>query len=287
MRNPREDLIKRAANDLANSSYAIALTGAGISTESGIPDYRGPSGIWTQNPEAEERAYRSYERFLADPKGWWEERLSMPFSLLGDLDKSMPNPGHYALAELEQTGILKWIITQNIDNLHQKAGSVNVLDYHGNSFKLRCVSCCSRYEQSGFDLEKLRREIRLPPVCPKCNGILKIDVVNFGEPIPSDVAQQSLDEVWKCDLMLICGTSAAVYPFAELPKLARQLRTKKGKQSQGDLHDIFKEIPAVTIIEINVEPTPLTEHRISDYLIQGKTGEVLPEIIEEIKQLKK
>ncbi len=285
MRNTTEDLIKRAAHDLANSSHAIALTGAGISTESGIPDYRGPSGVWTKNPEAEKRAYQSYERFLADPKGWWQERLSMPVSLLGDLGKSMPNPGHYALAELEQAGILKRIITQNIDNLHQRAGSVNVLDYHGNSFKLRCVSCCSRYEQTEFDLEKLRREGRLPPVCPGCSGILKIDVVNFGEPIPPDVAQQSLDEVWKCDLMLICGTSAAVYPFAELPRLARQLRTKKGKQSQSELPDIFAEIPAVTIIEINVEPTPLTEHRISDYLIQGKTGKVLPQIIAEIKQL--
>jgi len=282
-----EDLIKRAAIDLSRSSYAIALTGAGISTESGIPDYRGPSGVWTKNPEAEKKAYRTYELFLADPKGWWEERLAAPFGALGDLDKTTPNSGHYALAELEQAGILKRIITQNIDNLHQKAGSVNVLDYHGNSFKLRCISCCSRYEQGEFDLEKLRLEGRLPPLCPNCNKALKIDVVNFGEPIPSDVAEQSLDEVWKCDLMLICGTSAAVYPFAELPRLARQLRTKKGEQSQSEPHDIYADVPAVTIIEINAEPTPLTQYKISDYLIQGKTGEILPALVEEVKRLKK
>ena len=96
-----EKAIERAARDLANSSYAIALTGAGISTESGIPDFRGPSGVWTKNPDAERRAYRSYERFMADPKGWWEERLSTP-SALGDLDKAVPNAGHYALVELEK-----------------------------------------------------------------------------------------------------------------------------------------------------------------------------------------
>jgi NAD-dependent deacetylase len=287
MRNPMKDLINRAAIDLARSSYAIALTGAGISTESGVPDYRGPSGVWTKNPEAEKKAYRTYELFLADPKGWWEERLSAPFGALGDLDKTLPNSGHYALAELEQAGILKRIITQNIDNLHQKAGSVNVLDYHGNSFKLRCISCCSRYEQGEFNLEKLRQEGRLPPLCPNCNKALKIDVVNFGEAIPSDVAEQSLDEVWKCDLMLICGTSAVIYPFAELPRLARQLRTKKDKQSQSEPHDIYADVPAVTIIEINVEPTPLTQHKISDYLIQGKTGEILPALVEEVKRLKK
>jgi NAD-dependent deacetylase len=267
MPNQTEDLIKRAARDLAKSVYAIALTGAGISTESGIPDFRGPSGIWTKNPEAEKRAGQSYQRFRTDPKRWWEERLSTPFAVQRGLDKAMPNPGHYALAELEKLGILKWVITQNIDDLHRKAGSKSVMDYHGNAFKLRCASCGSRYEQSEFDLEKLQQENELPPVCAKCKGVLKNDGVLFGEPIPSDVARQSIEEARRCDLMLICGTSAVVYPFAELPGLARQAR-------------------AGTIIEINAEPTQLTESGISDYLIQGKTGEILPQIVQEIKQLK-
>jgi len=114
-----EGLIRRAAKDLAQSSYAVALTGAGISTESGIPDFRGPSGIWTKNPEAERKAYQSYQKFLENPREYWEERLSKP-SYLGDLERAKPNRGHDALAELEKIGILKCVIAQNIDNLHRK-----------------------------------------------------------------------------------------------------------------------------------------------------------------------
>ena len=262
-----ERLIEKAARDLVNSKYAIALTGAGISTESGIPDFRGPSGIWTKDPEAERRAYRSYERFLEDPKAWWEERLTSP-SLLGNLEKTVPNSGHYALAELEKLGTLKCVITQNVDGLHEKAGTKNLLEYHGSLLKLRCTSCTSRFSQDEFDLNKLLMENQLPPSCPKCGGIIKSDGVAFGEPIPSDVAHQSLEEAWKCDLMLICGTSAVVYPFADLPRVARQRKT-------------------VAIIEVNAEPTPLTQGKISDYLIQGRTGEILPRIVEEIKRLNK
>ena len=236
MENLEGDLIQRAAEDLIKSSYAIALTGAGISTESGIPDFRGPSGIWTKDPEAERAAYRSYQRFLDDPEGWWEERLSRPLSLLGDLEKAMPNPGHHALAELEKMGILKCVITQNVDGLHGKAGSKNVLEYHGNTFKLRCVSCCSRFSRDEFDLEKLRAKNQLPPHCPECGGLIKTDGVAFGEPIPSDVAHQSLEEAWKCDLMLICGTSAVVYPFANLPGTARQKKAKRERKTETGLY---------------------------------------------------
>jgi NAD-dependent deacetylase len=263
------DLIIRAADALIKSGYAIALTGAGISTESGIPDYRGPSGIWTKNPEAEKEAFQRYERFLVSPKDYWEERLSSP-SLLGDLGKVAPNPGHYALAEMERKGILKWIITQNVDNLHQRAGNKRVLDYHGNAFRLRCISCNMRYDLKEYDLEGLKRENRLPPQCRKCEGIIKSDVVHFREPIASDVAQQSFEEARKCDLMLICGTSAVVYPFANLPRVV--------KQRQGGTETI--------IIEINAEPTPLSEEKISDYLIQGRTGQILPKIVEEINKMK-
>ena len=264
-----QGLIKRAAEDLIKTRYAIALTGAGISTESGIPDFRGPSGIWTRDPQAERRAYQRYERFQSNPKEYWEERLSSP-SLLGDLEKMIPNPGHDALAELERMGILKWIITQNVDNLHQRAGSQKVLDYHGNAFKLRCVSCVARYDSKEFDLERLRRENQLPPRCQKCGGIIKADTVHFKEPIPADVAQQSLEEAEKCDLILICGTSAVVYPFANLPRVAKDRKFAK----------------ETIVIEINAEPTPLTERKISDYLLQGKTGQILPKIVEEVKREK-
>jgi NAD-dependent deacetylase len=180
----------------------------------------------------------------------------------------MPNPGHHALTELEELGILNCVITQNIDALHEKAGTKNLLEYHGSAVKLRCMSCGLRFRRGEFDLEKFIRENQLPPRCPTCQGVIKSDTVSFGEPIPSEVAHQSLEEAWKCDLMLICGTSAVVYPFANLPRIAKQ---------RG----------AAIIIEVNAEPTPLTEERISDYLIQGKTGEILPSLVEEVKRIRK
>ena len=263
-----ERLISAAASDLNNARYAIALTGAGISTESGIPDFRGPSGIWTRNPEEERRAYRSYERFLEDPKTWWKQSLTSSHPGLGNLWDAKPNRGHVALANLEASGFIKCIITQNIDALHERAGSKHVLEYHGSFMKLRCTSCGSRFYREQFDIEKLSQEDSLPPRCPACRGILKSDTVSFGEPIPSDVAYESLDEAEKCDLMLICGTSAVVYPFANLPSVARQ---RSG----------------VKIIEINAEPTALTRRGISDYLIRGKTGVILPSIVEALKELAK
>jgi NAD-dependent deacetylase len=261
-----EEFITRAARDINKSKYAIALTGAGISTESGIPDFRGPSGIWTKNPEAERQAYRSYERFTLDPKGWWEERLTSP-GFLGDLGKVKPNPGHYALAHLEDMGALKCVITQNVDALHEKAGTKNLLEYHGNAFKLRCISCLARFGPNEFDVKKLQEEGKLPPLCPHCGGVVKSDGVAFGEPIPADVADKSYREALKCDLMLICGTSAVVYPFADLPRVAR------GREG-------------VVIIEVNAESTPLTMNGISNYIIKGKTGEILPQIVEEVKKLR-
>jgi len=260
-----EKLIDRAARDLITANYAIALTGAGMSTESGIPDFRGPTGVWTKNPEEEEKAYRSYQVFLDDPKGWWRGMLAGR-SLLGDLAGAQPNQGHYALTELEELNIIKCLITQNIDALHEKAGMRKILEYHGSVLKLRCHACGLRFRREDFDLERLAREDRLPPRCPECHGAIKSDTVFFGEPIPPDVAYQSLEEAYKCDLMLVCGTSAVVFPFANLPRIARERRD-------------------VTIIELNAEPTPLTTEGISDYLIQGKTGEILPPLAARVKEL--
>ena len=280
-----ERLIERAARDLVDSQYAVALTGAGISTESGIPDFRGPQGVWTKNPEAEKRAYLGYQRFLEDPKGWWQERLSARTSALGELSAVTPNAGHHAIAELEKMGIIKCVITQNVDALHEKAGSKNLYEYHGSYAKLRCVSCNARFRREEFDLEKLLKEDQLPPHCPVCQGIVKGDTVGFGEPIPSDVARHSLEEAWRCDLMLICGTSAVVYPFANLPRIARQRTVEQERKTQAGIYAVERK-PAVRIIEINAEPTPLTHEMISDYIITGKTGEILPRIVEEVKKMR-
>ena len=267
-----EKFIQEAAKDIMRSKYVVALTGAGISTESGIPDFRGPNGIWTKNPEAEKKAYQSYERLQADPKMYWEDRLSGGLSLLGNLAKMDSNPGHYALAELEKMGRLKCVITQNIDNLHLKAGSQNVLEYHGNVTKLRCMGCNARFSPNEYDLDTLLKEDKLPPLCKKCDSVIKSDVVHFGEAIPPDVAEQSLIEAAKCDLMLICGTSAVVYPFAMLPQVAKESKPEAG-------------LYPATIIEVNAEPTPLTTSNISDCLIQGKTGDILPRLLDAVKEM--
>jgi len=279
------ELIERVARDIIDSSYVIALTGAGLSTESGIPDFRGPQGVWTKNPEAEKRAYQGYRKFLQDPEGYWKERLTSGPSSLGELGVRKPNTGHYALVELEQMGILKCTITQNVDGLHEKAGAQHLLEYNGSYTKLRCISCNARYRREEFDLERLLQEDRLPPRCPKCQGLVKGDTVGFGEPIPEDVAQQSLQEAWNCDLMLICGTSAVVFPFANLPRVARhRAESHRGAEKYANTADKLSD---VTIIEVNAEPTPLTREGISDCLLQGMTGEVLPAVVEEVKRVKR
>jgi NAD-dependent deacetylase len=273
-----ENLIKRAARDLAESKHAIALTGAGISTESGIPDFRGPKGIWTLNKEAEAKAYERYELFLNDPRAYWEEIVELrgTYGMFhGQTRGAQPNPGHYALAELEALGILKCVVTQNIDGLHKKAGSKRVLEYHGSVNAVRCISCGSRFAWEEVSLDEL------PPRC-KCGAVLKDDVVHFKEPIPSDVMEESEKEALKCDLMLICGTSAVVYPFANLPRMARY----HSRRFMAGL-DVVGYKTNVKIMEVNADSTPLTQEGVSDYLIQGKTGEILPRIVEEARKAQK
>jgi len=272
-----EDLIKRAAKDIAASKYAIALTGAGMSTESEIPDFRGPKGIWITNKDAEAKAYQRYELFLNDPKAYWEEILGIQGTygtFHEQIRQAQPNPGHYALTELETLGILKCVITQNIDGLHKKAGNKRVLEYHGSVNAVRCLSCGSRFDREQVSLDEL------PPLC-KCGAVLKDDVVHFKEPIPLDVMTESENEALQCDLMLVCGTSAVVYPFANLPRMAR-FRSRGLAPSLG----VMGHRTTVKIIEVNADPTPLTHEGISDYLIQGKTGETLPRIVEEVRKVR-
>jgi NAD-dependent deacetylase len=271
-----DGLIKRAAKDLAESKYAIALTGAGMSTESEIPDFRGPKGIWTTDKEAEAKAYQRYELFLNDPRAYWEEIVGLQGTYARfdeQIRQAKPNPGHYALAELEALGILKCVITQNIDGLHKKAGSKRVLEYHGSVHAVRCISCGSRFAREEISLDEL------PPRC-RCGAVLKDDVVHFKEPIPLDVMTESEKEALRCDLMLICGTSAVVYPFANLPRIARfhSSPSVTGLDAMGHRAD-------VKIIEVNADPTPLTHEGVSDYLIRGRTGEVLPRIVKEVKKV--
>ncbi|HWO93754.1 MAG TPA: Sir2 family NAD-dependent protein deacetylase, partial [Dehalococcoidia bacterium] len=190
---PREGDLVRAAGIIRRARYSIALVGAGMSRESGIPTFRGDDGLWTRYGEPD---MMGYQRFVEDPKGWWERRNAPDprmQELAVALESARPNPGHYAMAEMERLGYLKHIITQNVDNLHHEAGSLSVTEIHGNRHKLRCLSCGQRFWLTEFTFTEL------PPRCPHCGGLIKSDTVMFGEPIPSDALQTCFAESEKAD----------------------------------------------------------------------------------------
>ena len=206
-----------AAEVLARSRHAIALVGAGMSAESGVPTFRGPGGLWTKKGEPD---MRMYESFIHDPIAWWDQRLRPQDADMAAfntaLENAKPNPGHYALAEMEREGFLRHIVTQNVDNLHSAAGSVNVAEIHGNRFKYRCINCVARFEREEVSLESI------PVRCPHCQGLVKGDGVMFGEPIPGDVLEVCQVQASKSDCVMLIGTSALVYPAAGLPAIAQQ-----------------------------------------------------------------
>ena len=243
-----EQAVEAAARLILNARHVVAMVGAGLSVESGIPPFRGPGGLWTKYGEPD---MRGYERFMENPKQWWEERVSRSGAyqeLIDALSQAKPNPGHHALKELEDLGYLKHIITQNIDNLHQEAGSLAITEIHGNRTKLRCIGCNARWPLDQFPIEEL------PPSCPECGGVVKSDTVMFGEPIPRDALDECLRQTQVCDCMLLVGTSAVVYPAAGFPV---DVKMNGGK-----------------LIEVNPGETPLTE--MSDVVLRAPAGESLP-----------
>jgi len=249
-------LIGEAARLIKRSRYVTALTGAGISVESGIRPFRGPGGLWTEFGEPSMDGYRTFE---ANPRGYWEEMLShaRKSRFEDSFREAKPNAGHLAFAELEAMGVLKSLITQNIDDLHIEAGSTKVLEIHGNRLKLRCVGCNTRFPKAGFDLSTL------PPRCPECGGVVKDDIVMFGEPIPRDVLAACQAEVGRSDCMIVAGTSAVVYPAASLPLIV--------KDSGG------------VIIEINPLGGDLS--RICDVVVRASSGEAMPSLVGALKRL--
>jgi len=246
--------IRDAAEIIKKSRYMTCLTGAGISVESGIRPFRGPGGLWTEKGEPSMDGYR---RFLADPEAYWERRLKQRSEFGITIRDSLPNPGHLALAELEQMGVLKYLVTQNIDNLHLAAGSTKVLEIHGNGHFLRCIDCSSKWHKDEFKVEKI------PPRCPDCGGVVKTDTVMFGEPIPSNVLGRCFEEADKSDCMLVAGTSATVTPAANLPLIVRR--------NGGAL------------IEVNILESHISA--VCDVNIFAPSGEALPILVEEIKKL--
>ncbi len=260
-----DEQVEQAAQIVAQSSYLIALVGAGMSKESGIPTFRGGDGLWDKHGEP---PMDGYQRFLADPAAWWAERLSQQQQggeLAQAIEEAKPNPGHVALAEMERAGYLKHIITQNIDNLHQEAGSTAMTEIHGNRTKMRCIECSNRWPREEFvtDPSTLLRAGEIPPRCPDCEGLVKSDTVMFGEPIPQDALESCYREAQRADAVLLLGTSAVVYPAAEFPAIAYRRGAK--------------------LIEVNPQETPLSD--ICSAVLRAPSGEALPKLLELVQTL--
>ncbi len=245
-----EDLITRTAQAIHRSRRVVAFTGAGISVESGIPDFRGSCGLWQKYDPAE---YATIEAFRADPGKVW----TMLKEMGALLENSRPNPAHRALARLEEMGHLRSVVTQNIDNLHQEAGNKRVIEYHGSHKKLICLDCGRLHDREEVSLD------RLPPHCA-CGGVLKPNVVLFGEPIPWTAHMEAQQEARDCEVMLVVGTSAVVSPACDIPVLAKQ----KG----------------AAVVEVNLEETSLTGF-VSDWLLRGSAGTVLQSVVNRLVSL--
>jgi len=236
-----EHLIKKAVDAIEAAQNIAALTGAGISVESGIPPFRGKGGVWERIDPME---FAHIDALTQDPVKVWNVLIREMAAVVG---AAQPNDAHKELAQLECQGRLKTVITQNVDGLHQKAGNTDVIEFHGTFAWLRCMQCSKRCETDAADLSVI------PPRC-ECGGIYRPDCVFFGEMIPPEDLMRSRQVSSECDLMLVIGTSATVQPAALMPLTAK---------SAG-----------AVIIEINPEPTPLTEEA-SDIFLQGKAGEVM------------
>ena len=244
-------MIKKAAEDLSGAKMVTALTGAGISVESGIPPFRGKGGLWEKYDPME---VAHIDAFLQNPTKAW----NLLFKDMKEvLEKATPSDSHKGLAKLEEFGILKTIITQNVDGLHQMAGNTDVIEFHGNMAWQRCMECDAHYKTSRVDISEI------PPRCD-CGGIIRPNAVLFGEMIPQEALWRSRQVATDCDVMLVIGTSAVVQPAALMPVVAKESGAK--------------------VIEINPEPTPLTGD-ISDYLIKGTAGDVMNRIMADLENM--
>jgi NAD-dependent deacetylase len=251
-----ESLAQEAAELIANARKLAVFTGAGISTESGIPDFRSPGGIWSRfDPED-----FTYQKFVTDP-----EARRKQWRMLGEghlTTEAKPNPAHYAIAELDSLGKLDCVITQNVDNLHHKAGvpAEKVFELHGNVQWAVCLNCGKRYP---FEQIKARLEWGEEiPDCEECQGMLKPDAVLFGEALPQDVLQEASQRASDCDLFIVVGSTLIVYPAAYMPLYAVQGGAK--------------------LIIVNLSDTPMDAQ--ANVLIRAKAGEAMSKIVEKVKE---
>lgn len=249
---PDHDALRAAGEVLATADRVTVLTGAGISTDSGIPDFRGPNGVWTKNPEAEKQA--TLQHYVSDPdvrRRAWQGRLRH------EAWSARPNPGHQALVDLERAGRLHTLITQNVDGLHQRAGSdpARVVEIHGTIHEVMCLACDDR-----APMEVALERVRLgedDPDCRSCGGILKSATISFGQSLDETALSRAESAALECDVMLAVGTSLGVYPIASVVPIAHAHGAR--------------------VVIVNGEPTPF-DH-LADAVVGGSISEVLPRLV--------
>ncbi len=233
---------------ISDHNRIVAFTGAGISAESGIPTYRGAGGTWSKyDPDK----YASIDYFIKDPTYYWSFFRDVRHDLMNEAE---PNLAHKSLVKLEQIGKLSSVVTQNIDGLHQKAGSKTVYELHGNTTRFYCFDCHEPYSMAQA---KAKLDKELPPHCDECGGVLRPDVVLFGEMLPTVVIVRAEEEVSSCDLLLVIGSSLVVYPAANLPYQAKMNGAK--------------------LVILNVDPTPMDS--MADLVIHDKAADVMAEAV--------
>jgi len=246
------DDIERARSWIEQARHVSALTGAGISTDSGIPDFRGPEGVWTRNPEAEKMA--TLQIYVAEPevrKRAWRWRLETI------QNRGQPNPGHHALVDLERAGRLETLVTQNVDGLHQAAGSDpgRVVEIHGTLEEVECLSCAERTPMRRA-LDRVVAGEEDPP-CRSCGGILKSATISFGQGLVARDLQRAEDAARDCDLLLAIGSTLGVYPVAAMVPMAKESGAR--------------------IVILNGEATEMDA--IADCVLRGSISEILPQLV--------
>lgn len=243
-----EKIIVKASEILTKSNHTTIFTGAGISVESGIPPFRGENGLWNKyDPDL-----LDIDTFYSNPLESWKIIKEIFYDYFGI---AKPNLAHKIIAELEEKKIVKAVITQNIDNLHQEAGSKKIFEFHGNSKRLICTNCKTIYKIQEVSLNQL------PPLCKKCNHLLKPNFIFFGEGIPQEAYDGSLNEANIADVFVVIGTTGEVMPACMVPQMAKQ--------------------NGAVIIEINTEKSAFT-NKITDLFIQGKASDMLQRIVKNI-----
>jgi NAD-dependent deacetylase len=246
-----ENDVERLRSMIEESKRGVVFTGAGISTESGIPDFRSPGGIWTQYKPIDFRDFMASEEMRRES---WRRK----FASDAVMKKAQPNKGHLAVAKLVQQGTVSSVITQNIDGLHQLSGVPDdkVIELHGNTTYAACLNCGKRYELE--DIRKVFDKDETLPACDQCSGIIKTATISFGQAMPLDEMKAAENETMACDLFLAIGSSLVVYPAAGFPELARRNGAR--------------------LVILNRDPTPLDE--IADLALHSEIGPTLSAVVD-------